>query len=190
MTKSSIDDVAAEGRAVGDHVAIADAAIVRDMAVHHQEIVIAHPGHHAAAGRARVEGNIFANGIALADDQFARLAAILEILGRRADGGEGKHHVAFAERGAALDRRVRMDFAALADSHARADHAVRTDLHLAVQLSAGIDDRGRVDAFHVAPPPFTRDRLPWRKSPPGRPVCRPPSPRPAFSKTSPGASNR
>ena len=39
----------------------------------------------------------------VADDQFARLAFVLEILRRRADGGERINDVAFAQRGSALE---------------------------------------------------------------------------------------
>ena len=45
-------DMAPKRGAVGDDVTIADNAIMRDMAMHHQQILIADPSHHAAAGGA------------------------------------------------------------------------------------------------------------------------------------------
>ncbi len=53
--------MAAESGAIGDDIAVADNAVMGDMAVHHEQIMIAHPGDHAAAGGSGIERHIFAN---------------------------------------------------------------------------------------------------------------------------------
>ena len=69
--------MAAEGGAIGDDITIADNAIMRDMAIHHEQVMIAHPGNHAAADRAGIERRELANLVVVADNQFARFASVL-----------------------------------------------------------------------------------------------------------------
>ena len=82
-------DVAAERGAVGDDVTIAEEAIMGDVALHHQEILIAHPGHHAAACGPWIERNILAYRVTIADQKLARFALIFEILRRVTDSRKG-----------------------------------------------------------------------------------------------------
>ena len=119
-----------------------------DVALHHQEILIPHPGHHAAACGPRIERNILAYRVTIADQKLARFALIFEILRRVTDSRERKYHVAFAERGAPGNDRVRMNSTPFADPHAGADDAIRTDLNIAVDLGARIDNRRWVHSAH------------------------------------------
>src|SRR4030095_11243605 len=141
-------DVAAERGAVGDDVTIAEEAIMGDVALHHQEILIAHPGHHAAGRGPWIERNILADRVAIADQKLARFALIFEIVRHGTDTREGKYHIAFAERGATGNDRVRVNSTAFADPHAGADDAIRTDLDITVDLGARIDNRRWVHPAH------------------------------------------
>ncbi len=179
-------NMTAKGRSIGYDVPVADAAIVGDMAVHHQQIFIAHPGHHPAARCTRVQGDVFTNGIAISDNELARLSFIFEILRGGTDGGEGKYDIAFAYRGSSLNSDVRHDFAALADLDARPDHAIRPDLHVTAQLRTRIDDCGRMHPAHLFEF-LTRDPLPWLIFQPARPISLPQWRSPASSKTIRGA---
>ena len=69
--------MAAESGAIGDDITIADNAIMGDMAIHHEQVVIPHPGNHAAAGRAGIERRELANLVVVADNQLARFALVL-----------------------------------------------------------------------------------------------------------------
>jgi hypothetical protein len=55
----------------------------------HEEAVVAHPRHPAAAVGASVHGHAFADAVALADDQAGFLAAELQVLRNLPDRGEG-----------------------------------------------------------------------------------------------------
>ena len=55
--------VTGELRAVGDDVVAAEPAIVADVAVVHQQVLIADAGDHAAAGGAGVERGELANDV-------------------------------------------------------------------------------------------------------------------------------
>ncbi len=85
MTKSSNGHVSGERRAVGEHDAVADRAVVRDVREVHEQVAVAHRRRTPAALRADVHGRELANLVLVADHQASRFAAILEILGDRAD---------------------------------------------------------------------------------------------------------
>src|ERR1044071_6269483 len=91
--KSFERDVASESRAVRDDITMADDAIVGDMTLHDQEVLITDSRDHAAARSAGIERDIFANGIAIPNQELARLAFVFKILGDGADAGEGKDHI-------------------------------------------------------------------------------------------------
>ena len=123
-------DVATEGRAVRDDITIADDAIVGDMTLHHQKVLITDSRDHAAARSAGIERDIFANRIAIANQELARLAFVFKILGDGADAGEGKDHILFAECGSTLNNHMRRDFCAFANAHLGANYTIGANFHI------------------------------------------------------------
>ena len=81
-------DMPAQGGAVGEDGLVADDAVVGDMCVRHQQDVIAQPRDALIVGRAAVDGTALAEDVAVADLQPRRLAGVLLVLRRAADGGE------------------------------------------------------------------------------------------------------
>ena len=69
------DDVTAERRRVAEDGVVADVAIVRDVRVRHEHVVIADLRDPAAARGAAVNGDELAEHVAVADRQPGRLAA-------------------------------------------------------------------------------------------------------------------
>ena len=53
-----------------------------------------------------MDGDVLAEGVAVADDHGGGLALVLEVLGLLADGGEGEELVVGTDRGVAVDRDV------------------------------------------------------------------------------------
>ena len=84
--------------------------------------------------------------LSIADDQLAVLAAILEVLRHRADRGVVEDLVVAADGGVAFDHRVRADARAAADAHRGPMTAYGGDLDVVVELGAGLDDGGRMNA--------------------------------------------
>ena len=68
--------MAAESGAVGDDVAITDDAVMGDMAIHHEQVLTAHPGDHTATDSPRIERRELPDGVVVADDQLAGFASI------------------------------------------------------------------------------------------------------------------
>jgi hypothetical protein len=55
-------------------------AIVGQMDISHDPVVVAHAGHTTPARRAQVKGSKLANGVAIANHQLTRLAFVFFIL--------------------------------------------------------------------------------------------------------------
>ena len=142
------DDMPSQRRAVGNDVAIAKPAIMRDMAIHHQKVMIADPRDHSAARRARIERRILPNRIVIPYVQLARLSFVLQILRRRAHAGEWKDNIAFPQRCAPFDGYMGLDLGPLADLNSRSDDRVRPHLDLGIQFGAAIDDGGGMNFPH------------------------------------------
>ena len=75
--------MASQLRIIGKNRVVAHLAVMRQMHIGHDPVVVAHTGHADIAGRANIEGTKLADGVALANDQLARLARILLVLGNR-----------------------------------------------------------------------------------------------------------
>ena len=97
-----------------------------------------------------------ADAVVVADQQLARLAVVLEILGHGTDRGELEDLVAGADRRAPLDHDVRPDPRAGPEAHLGADDRVGADGHVGGEHGARRDDRRRMDlrAAHDAARPL------------------------------------
>src|SRR5581483_961153 len=81
-------DMPADARVRGDHHVAADLAVVSDMRIGHQHIVVAEPRDVALAGRA-MDGHALPDDIVVAEPGVALLALELQVLRRPADIGSG-----------------------------------------------------------------------------------------------------
>ena len=95
-------DVAGEGDAVGQDDVIADADVVGDVGVGHEQVVAADGGEQAAALGAAMDGDEFADAVAVADAGLGALAFVLEVLRGHADGAVRKEDIVLADRGGAF----------------------------------------------------------------------------------------
>jgi len=132
---------------------VSQLAVVRDMAVRHDQIVVAEDGDADVGGRRAVDGDEFADGVEVADDHPRLFTAEFQILRGRADRAELKDAAAFADAGVIVNDGVRTDHGVFADDHVAADDAVRADFHAFCQLGVGRDDGGGMN-FHGSPSLF------------------------------------
>src|ERR1700722_12230315 len=114
--------MAAERSAIRHHDLVAELAVMSDVRVRHQQIVVADAGHPLVVG-----------GAAIHRDGFAKYVAVADFEPRRT-----------------VDHRMRSDPGAGADDHVRTDDRERTDLHVRRYLRLRRDDRARID--HPASP--------------------------------------
>ena len=136
--------VARERRDVGHDDVVAQRAIVRDVAVGEDVIVRADARDFAVAGRA-VNGDVFAEGVAVADFGARDAALPFQILRLQPDAGERKNFVVLSEFRVAVNDDVRMQFATVAERHVFADDAVRPDLATGTDLRFGMNDGSRMN---------------------------------------------
>ena len=131
--------MSAERRGIAENRVVADVAIVRNVRVGHEHVVVADVGDAAAPFGAAMNRHEFAKHVAIADDQLGRLAVKLQILRDQPDRRERKDLVAVADFRRPLDDRRCADAAVAAKPHVLPDHGVRTD------HAAGADDRVGMD---------------------------------------------
>src|SRR5471030_2024301 len=141
-------DVAGQLRVVREDGVAADLAIVRQVDVGRDPVVVAEPRHAGVLHGADVEGAEFADGVAVADFQARRLALPLHVLRRGADGRELEELVVLADGRVAFDDDVRADDGAGADAHVRADDRIRPDFNVVAELRLRVDDGGGMYRRH------------------------------------------
>src|SRR5688572_15284998 len=93
--------------AIRENGVIADLAVVCQMHIRHDPVVIAQPGDPGVLYRATVKGAEFAYGIPIADFEPSRLSCIFLVLRRLAQRYELKNPVVTADAGTAGNHRVR-----------------------------------------------------------------------------------
>src|SRR5690606_36918679 len=118
----------------------ADLAIVSNVGVGHDPVVIAHTGHAHILHRTGIDGDVFTNHIAIADFQASRFTSVLLVLRHAADGAETVEMVVATNRGHAIYHAVRAHFGARPYRDIGPNDAVGPDLDIICKLSACSDD--------------------------------------------------
>ena len=136
-------DVAAEGGAVGENAVVADDGVVGDVGIGEEVVVVADDG--GLGGGAAVDGDVFAEGVALADEDAGWFAGVFEILGALADGGEGVEFVVGPDGGVSVDDDMAVQVAAVAEGDVVVDDAVGADGDIGANDGFWRDDRGGMD---------------------------------------------
>src|SRR5450830_10021 len=124
-------------------------AVVRQVDVGRNPVVVAQLRHALVLHRAQVEGAEFAHRVAVAHFQAGRLAVPLLVLRWRADRRELEELVVAADGRMAFDDDVRADPGTVADDDVRTHDRVRADLDALAQLGFGVDDGAGVDGCHA-----------------------------------------
>src|SRR5579883_317996 len=142
--------VPAQGDAVGEDRVASHEAVVRDMRVGHEEIIIADAGDALVVHGAAVDRAALAKDVAVTDLEASRLAPIFLVLWRISDGGERVNPVLGTDRGRTIDDDVGSDDRAPTDANLRADHAEGTHGDLRRQLRSRRYDGVRIDHLAVS----------------------------------------
>ena len=137
--------VAAKRGPVAEDRVVADRAVVGDMGVRHEEIMIADPGHASAARRTPMNGHELAKDVVRPDDQPAPLTAKFQILRDEANGGARKDHGLVADLGPPVHDGGGADPAAPPDPDVLTHDRVRPDDGPGAELGTGRHESGRID---------------------------------------------
>ena len=125
---------------VGKDGVIANVTIVCQMNVGHDPIVIAQRRYACIARRAYIEGAKLSNGVAIANDQLARLAGVFFVLGHCAQRIELKYLVVFANGGVPLNDAMAGHRGASIDANMGTNDRVRSYRDTAVKLGSRVDN--------------------------------------------------
>jgi len=123
----------------------ADHAVVRDVAIGHDPVVIADAGNALILGRAAVNRDALADCVAIADRQFGFFAGVFLVLRIVTDRCELKNMVVATDRRRTLDDDMGLDSGAGADFDVRTDNGKRPDADVFVQSRLRRYNRTLVD---------------------------------------------
>ena len=141
------DHVAGQRAVVGQNHVVAQQHVVGDVAVGEDMVVRPHHRRLAVACGA-VHGDVFAEGVVVAD-ACPRCAALpFQVLRLETDGGEREKLVTCADLGVAVDDDVRMQPVSLAKRDVPADDAVRANNTVAAESGPGMNDCGGMNLRH------------------------------------------
>src|SRR5690606_7859713 len=131
--------------AVGDDGMAADLAVMRNMHIGHDPVVVAQASHAHVLRRPRIDGDVLAYGVAVADLEPGGFVAVFLVLGNAADGAETIEIVVCTYRGVAVDDTMRAHGGARPDHDVITDDAVWPDAYIAGDPGPGGNDRRRMD---------------------------------------------
>lgn len=129
---------------VGEDAMRADVAIVGDMRLCHKQVVVADGRQATATGCAAIQRYVFADDVALPDDEPRLFALVFQILWRLTDGSEGIDDCAAADFAGAFDDNVPGDFDTIVQGNVIADERIGADFDVRAELRLGADDGGWV----------------------------------------------
>ncbi len=129
-----------QGRGVGHDAAIAHHAVVRNVGVGHQQIVVADGRDALVLNRAAMDGDEFADDVTVADLQSGRLTGVLLVLAILAHRRKLINSIVPADAGRPLEHHMRTDDGTGTYLHARSDNGKRPDADVVGQYRIGIDE--------------------------------------------------
>ena len=170
-------DVPGERGAVGEDHAVAHLAVVRDVGVGHEQVVVADAGDAAALGGAAVDGaRTRGSGCGRRSRAGSPRRANFRSCGSKPMQACGKMRFSRPMRRRAVDLRAGADLGAVADLDAGADHRERADRDSARRARApGSTTARRMDRRRRHRPRSARPPSPTR-APPRPPARRRPGP--------------
>ena len=137
-------DVAGQHDVIRDDHLVADAAVVGDVGVDHQQAVVA-DGRLRIGGKGAMDGDVFADRVVAADDHVAGVFRRMDVLGHSAEHRAVADAAVFTEDCAALDRHAAFQDAPGADYGLRFHHAEGADFHIRAKHRFRANQRQRVD---------------------------------------------
>ena len=152
-------DVTTEHHRVGQNGSVADLAIVGDVDIGHEQIVVPDPGAPPSLPRPAMNGDELTEDVALTDGERRALSPELRVLGNQADRRERKHLRVVADLGPSVDDRGRPDEAPPPDPHVRTDQGIGSHHRPGPDQGSRGHPRGAIDACFIEHQPHQQLRL-------------------------------
>src|SRR3990172_10525893 len=123
----------------------AEFAVMGDVRVGHEKVVVTDDGHTVAAQRGPVHGRVLPDGIPVPDDDARLFVQVLGILRREPDAREGVYRTFFPDLGLPFNDHMGDEPRSPLDVHLSPDDAEGTDHNVLVDSRFSVDDRRGVD---------------------------------------------
>ncbi|MNC05431.1 hypothetical protein D3C75_529030 [compost metagenome] len=127
---------------------VANHAVVADVGIGHDQVVIAQGRFRTILDGATVDRHAFTDDVVITNHQAGFLALVLQVRRVLTHRGKLVDAIVLADSGRALEDHVRPDDCPLADFHTCADDRPRADLDAVSQNGCRIDDCTRVNQTH------------------------------------------
>ncbi|MNI13492.1 hypothetical protein D3C73_667220 [compost metagenome] len=127
---------------------VANHAVVADVGIGHDQVVIAQGRFRTILDGATVDRHAFTDDVVITNHQAGFLALVLQVRRVLTHRGKLVDAIVLADSGRALEDHVRPDDCPLADFHTCADDRPRADLDTVSQDGRRIDDCARVNQTH------------------------------------------
>jgi hypothetical protein len=124
---------------------VANCAIVGNVSVDHQEVIVSDLGGAAALDRAAMDRDTLPDSVAIAYLYESRLSGVLQVLVVFSDRGEWVDYVVPANAGMPAYDDVRLEYGALANLDIAANAAIGTNADASANDSALFNHCGRMD---------------------------------------------
>src|SRR5450830_107728 len=121
-------DVPCQGGIVGQDNIVTELAIMGDMYISHDPVIIANARNVGVLGSAQIKGDKFANSIAIADFQPGWFAGIFFVLRGSTQRAELENLVVPPYRGMPLDNDMWTDLGTGGDTYMRTNHRISANL--------------------------------------------------------------
>ncbi len=134
-------------RIICKYCLIADNAVMRDMAIGHDPVVIAQHRFTGVLNCAAADCTKLANRVAITNTQTRRLTSVFLVLGVIANGGELIDVVVLADACRTVNNNVAINLAPPADLDAITNHGIRTYFDIVRDDCRGRNDGGGMNHF-------------------------------------------
>ena len=134
--------MASQLRVVSKNGVTTNLAVMRQMNVCHDPVVIAHTRHTHIAGRTNIESAKLTNGVAVANHQLAGFTGVFFVLRNRTERVELENAVVATNGGVAFNDAVRANRAARAYLDVRTNDGVRPNAGRAVNFGLKVNNCG------------------------------------------------
>jgi hypothetical protein len=137
-------DMSCEGSTVRHDNVAAYLAIMRNVCVGHDEIIVAYFCYAAAVNSTFIDGDIFLDDVVITYLQYGIFPIVTDVLGRTTDGGERTDGAAFTYCCIPLYYYVSQEFCAFPDCYLFINNAIGAYIDVIIDPGIFMDDCGRV----------------------------------------------
>ena len=132
-----------------EYAVVSHNAIVGDVGIRHEQVVVSDGCHAMALGGATIDRTELAKRVVFADDQFGVFTGIFEILRITANHGMRMNATTLTDLGITLQHSMAADHHIVGEADSSADNGIRPNVNISPQLRARINDGGGMNGHGV-----------------------------------------